>query len=83
MTTTSEQYLKKQVERKDAQIALLLRAFENQGVENEYLTSVACAFAWDLATGCEIGFDIGLDHMTTVPGAMKTLWGAAVKSVGG
>lgn len=74
-----EQYLKKQVERKDAQIALLLRTFENQGVENEYLTSVACAFAWDLVTALN---DRELKGYMPY-GIVLAEWDEAVKSVGG
>ena len=49
MSHTQVQYLKKQIERRDGQIHVLMTAFENLAAENEYLASVACGFAWDLA----------------------------------
>lgn len=50
MTTTSERYLQKQIERRDNQIKLLVEAFNAAVDESEFRASVACGFAWDLTT---------------------------------
>lgn len=75
-----EQILKKQVERKDAQIAVLMQAFDNLIVENEVLGSIACAFAWDLADTLSDSFDDPIDPLSK---AMIMEWDEAVKAVGG
>lgn len=88
-----EQYLKKQVERKDAQISVLVRAFENLTVENELLGSIACAFAWDLVTEMNRGGGVcntasdqnwfgRYDPRFCTPN-MIAEWDEAVKAVGG
>jgi chromosome segregation ATPase len=43
------QYLQKQIQRRDAQVRLLLGALDELTVQAELAGSVACAFAWDLA----------------------------------
>ena len=43
------QYLQKQIQRRDAQIQVLLMALDGCEREKELSESVACAFAWDLA----------------------------------
>jgi hypothetical protein len=43
------QYLQKQIQRRDAQVRLLLGALDELTVQAELAESVACAFAWDLA----------------------------------
>ena len=42
------QYLQKQIQRRDAQIQVLLMALDGCEREKDLSESVACAFAWDL-----------------------------------
>lgn len=49
MSSQQVQYLQKQIQRRDAQIQVLLMALDGCEREKELSESVACAFAWDLA----------------------------------
>ena len=46
------QYLQKQIQRRDAQIQVLLMALDGCEREKDLSESVACAFAWDLQVSC-------------------------------
>ena len=50
MSSQQVQFLQRQVERKNAQIQVLLMALDGCEREKELSESVACAFAWDLVT---------------------------------
>lgn len=50
MSSQQVQFLQRQVERKNAQIQVLLAALDGCDREKELSESVACAFAWDLVT---------------------------------
>lgn len=48
------QYLQKQLQRRDAQIQVLLAALDGCELEKELSESVACAFAWDLSNEIDV-----------------------------
>ena len=49
MSSQQVQYLQKQIQRRDAQIRVLLSALDGLEAERDASQSIACAFAWDLA----------------------------------
>lgn len=48
------QFLQKQIQRRDAQIQVLLMALDGCEKQLEAAESLACAFAWDLAINIEV-----------------------------
>ena len=49
MSSQQVQYLQKQIQRRDAQIRVLLSALDGLEAERDASQSIACAFAWDLS----------------------------------
>lgn len=85
MSHTQVQYLKKQVERKDAQIRVLMDAFESLYSENEFLASVACGFAWDLQAQVNNREHWDIDEITLgeIERKCSDRWDEAVAAVKG
>ena len=78
MSGSQVQYLAKRCARLEAQVELLLRSFDGISTENEVLTSIACAFAWDLVTTHGhhwVGHEVAKTQIAC--------WDEAVKAVGG
>ena len=70
-----EQLLKKRVESLEGQLKISLELLGRVLEENEYLASVACGFAWDLAS------EIGDDEYPcqSAFNCMGDMWAAAVE----
>jgi hypothetical protein len=69
-----EQLLKKRVESLEGQLQASLELLGRVLGENEYLASVACAFAWDLA-----GDTFGDFYTDAVGHSMLDRWTSAVE----